>query len=352
MHGSQDRQTYVDDEETFNWVVRFRLIGADPSSTCLRCHAEKGQIYNVLSKDGSAYTPGGDFYWLKRTFTWTADGKTQESGADNHGHNVIAAEYGLRPDSTLASAPGGQYSASALGCNSCHDPHGKRRYIRNYGNSAFGSYDERLPDEPTEDNYMLLGGVDYKGGSRSGGIRFRHPAPFAAAPSDNRTETDSNHTAYGSGMSEWCSNCHPNFLNGGKMHPSGERGNMTGPIASNYNSYIKTGDLTGTQESAYLALVPFESGTRDKNLLDPSSTSGPDGSSNVMCLTCHRAHASAFRDIGRWDFSATFIADSHPRPGDGGATGSDALNSYYGRNMVDEFGESQRSLCNKCHVMD
>ena len=75
---------------------------------------------------------------------------------------------------------------------------------------------------------------------------------------------------------------------------------------------MKTGDITGTQANAYLALVPFELGTADIWSLDPSSTSGPDYGANVMCLTCHRAHASAFQDSCRWDYGTTFIADSHP----------------------------------------
>ncbi|MDW7710819.1 MAG: hypothetical protein SCH98_10115 [Deferrisomatales bacterium] len=72
----------------------------------------------------------------------------------------------------------------------------------------------------------------------------------------------------------------------------------------------------------------------------------------MMCLTCHRAHASAFTSAGRWDFKATFLAESHPREGDSGATGTDALHSYYGRDLIAELGPYQRSLCNKCHVKD
>lgn len=44
--------------------------------------------------------------------------------------------------------------------------------------------------------------------------------------------------------------------------------------------------------------MPFGLGTADIWSLDPSRTSGPDYGANVMCLTCHRAHASAFQDSG------------------------------------------------------
>ncbi|NNF84014.1 MAG: hypothetical protein HKM29_02535 [Deltaproteobacteria bacterium] len=72
----------------------------------------------------------------------------------------------------------------------------------------------------------------------------------------------------------------------------------------------------------------------------------------MMCLTCHRAHASAFQSVGRWDFRATFIASSHPQAGDAGASGNDEMDSYYGRHVDAQFGSYQRSLCNKCHLKD
>ena len=60
------------------------LKGLDASSTCLRCHAQSGKLYNVLSNDGSTYSAGGDFYWLKKTFTWTVNGKLSQSAGNSH----------------------------------------------------------------------------------------------------------------------------------------------------------------------------------------------------------------------------------------------------------------------------
>jgi predicted CXXCH cytochrome family protein len=329
----------------------FMLKGSDPSSTCLICHSEDRVFYGVFSKDGSRYTPGGDFYWLKKTFVSNVAGNFFQSIADDHGHNIIAADYGLTEDRVLTVAPGGTYPSSAMACSSCHNPHsttGGRATI-----SISGSYGETAPADTTSGNYRLLGGIGYNGGSMAG-ITFTSSAPVAVSNSENWTETDLNHTAYGSGMSEWCANCHTGLLNSGNKHPSGNDAKLNSVVISNYNSYIKTGDATGPLGSAYLALVPFELGTSDISLLDPASTSGPasGGKANVMCLTCHRAHAAAFQNIGRWDFKATFIADSHPQTGDQGVTGNDVLNSYYGRNIAAEFGEYQRQFCNKCHFQD
>lgn len=329
------------------------LKGLDASSTCLRCHAQSGKFYNVLSNDGSSYSAGGDFYWLKKTFTWTVNGKLSQSAGNSHGHNVAAAEYGLHEARTLNSAPGGMYSSTALGCTSCHDPHSIT--VKNgdtVGIPLHDSYGKDLTIKITAGNYRLLGGIGYNGGAQAGGVSFQQPAPVAAADAQNWVETDSNHTAYGSGMSEWCGNCHTDFLTGDYKHPVGNYATLSSTFISNYNSYVKTGDITGNQATAYLALVPFELGTADTWSLDPSSTSGPAQGANVMCLTCHRAHASAFQDIGRWDFGTTLVAESHPQPGDGGAGGVIAFNSYYGRDMVSEFGLNQRWFCNKCHLMD
>jgi hypothetical protein len=140
---------------------------------------------------------------------------------------------------------------------------------------------------------------------------------------------------------------------GAAQHPAGETAVITERTAAAYGAYLRSGDFSGNAASSYLALVPFERGVADPGLLDPASTAGPEpGGSNVMCLTCHRAHASAFESIGRWDLSAILLADSHPGVGDGGASGEDAQHSYYGRDLAAEFGPYQRSLCNKCHAQD
>jgi hypothetical protein len=71
-----------------------------------------------------------------------------------------------------------------------------------------------------------------------------------------------------------------------------------------------------------------------------------------MCLTCHRAHASAFNNITRWDMEHEFLAEGWPTAANLVAMGAVANADYYGRDVATDFGEYQRSLCNKCHVQD
>lgn len=323
------------------------LRGGDASSTCLLCHAERGGQHNILSNDGSSFTPGGDFYWLKRNYSWIENGEERTSPGDSHGHNVVAIDYAMSSDAGLDMAPGGAYPSSDLSCVSCHDPHGQRTGEENGGIpiSGSGSHQRTAHEGASSGNYRLLGGVGY----RTAGPGFSNDAPVALAPS-YWNETDQNHVDYGSGMSEWCANCHRAMLgDSGVRHPAGATAVFSGWTAEAYGAYVRTGDMSGNAASSYSALVPFERGVSDLGLLDPTSSSGPEpGVSNVMCLTCHRVHASAFRSIGRWDLTATILGESHPGMGDGG----DAQNSYYGRNIGDEFGTFQRSLCNKCHLAD
>ena len=82
MHNSQDGTAMVDNPGGH------LLKLSDASGACLSCHANYGQ----LTTDGSGYGSGGDFYWLKKTFTWTAHGRESASPGDSHGHNIIAAK--------------------------------------------------------------------------------------------------------------------------------------------------------------------------------------------------------------------------------------------------------------------
>ena len=237
-----------------------QLRGSDPSSTCLRCHADEGKFHNVMSQDGSSYTSGGDFYWLTKTFVWSVNANSYRSPGDNDGHNIVAADYGLAPDQIWGSAPGGTYPSAAMGCNSCHNPHAMT--------SVSGSYEQDPPPGTEVGNFRLIGGTNYSAGDRVDGILFSYPSPVAVANVNDSIETDFSHTAYGSGMSKWCGNCHTGIFNGGNKHPSAKIAELSATIISNYSAYMATGVLGGSQTTSYLSLVPFAVGTTAESLLD------------------------------------------------------------------------------------
>lgn len=304
----------------------YLLNAGNPSDTCLRCHASYGQFRN-----GEGFGPGGDFYWVTRTFSWVSRGTTYNSTGDSHGHNVISPARGIAQDATLSIAPGGNFLSSRLSCTSCHDPHGNENFRLLYGTQMGPVY----------------GGIRYN---------FAYPAPLAKGNSRNTygtqagVETNTDHTIYKSGMSDWCANCHSNFHSDyttNFTHPTRAMGST---IAASYNAYVSTADpVSGSEATSYWGLVPFEAVNIDLATADPSNyTQGPTGVDEVMCLSCHRAHASPFADIARWDMGVVLISQSHPNTSDVGFVQSDVDRKYYNYTFV----ANQRSLCNKCHVKD
>lgn len=342
------------------------LKGSDESSTCLLCHQAPSGIltptghYIATSDDDlrkglqpSQLTPGGDFGYLKKNYVRLAtEGARLRSPGERHGHNIVAIDFGYEADTTNSAAPGGIYPAGKLSCVSCHDPHGK------------------IPTDAAGGAYRLLGGKGYEPSSARG-MAFTFDPPVAVAPRDyNRSEaiTDTR-VAYGKGMSEWCSNCHAPIeesIFSWYGHPVGNYARFTMDVIYHYNLYVKSGDLSGGNNTSYTSLVPFEEGIDDKIILaqhaknDGSYRMGPDYRSTVMCLSCHRAHASAWDHITRWNMDANFVVYKGVYPGTdngspqelaGGRTAAETKRAFYDR-PSHLYGAYQRNLCNKCHVLD
>ena len=316
-------------------------------------------------------TPGGDFSWIQVACNGDATGNSKR------GHNIIAADFGFAADAraTMATAPGGTYPNANLHCSSCHDPHGKYRVdeagvVTTTGKPirTSGSYGATADLTSDVGAYRILGGVGYQPKSLvNAGVPnvFANTVPAAVAPSTyNSTAAGGVRVAYGSGMSEWCANCHSNFHADGQTtggfgaHPAGN-GYKLGELAANYNTYVSSGKMTGTQATSNLNLVPFETGngqaTADRTALAAllTSTAGPDATANVMCLSCHRAHASGNESMLRWNQTNTFLTDTAGvyTLSSGNADATVQTAAYYGKASTD-FGATQRSLCNKCHAKD
>lgn len=312
MHNSQDGQ-YVDPNSPNGnpWLLK----DATPSDVCLSCHAQTTSAsgYKVLSLDPlnpMSEQGGGDFvFLLEDNINDGHNGHLSQNFIPGYksGHSIVAPSKALAADPTLTQGPGGNFPSSSLGCSSCHDPHGN-------------------------EHFRMLNGV---GEVQDGLYDFTHPQPEAVGVSLSSSESNSNHTAYNSGMSEWCANCHGAFHNATDFkHPSGSM--IGGEEAQRYGVYNGTGNQGGSPATSYLAAVPFE---------DPNNTisytEGPGANSKVICLTCHRAHATSSPDAGRWDFRVTLLNE------DGVESLSWAIPDPYAGQ-----GFEQRSLCNKCHYKD
>lgn len=372
---------------------RYLLKASDQGSVCLNCHQQAGDTgptsYHVSTAEVDMpigapprqLTPGGDFGWLKKNYLWmpSLGASMLTSSGDSHGHNIVAQDYGYLQDATKLSAPGGTYPAASMTCISCHDPHG--RYRRNVdgsiatdgkpikgSGSLAGSAD---PDTTFAVGvYRMLGGIGYNPKSLGGANPFSANPPLAVAPDIyNRSESVSQtRVGYGSGMSEWCRNCHPNIHTDSAptplTHPTGSSGTLGSTIAAYYNQYVMTGDLTGMEATSYLSLVPFEVGTTNypllKSIVTAFPTKGPstaDGNPAVMCLSCHRAHASGWDGSMRWNNKSSLIVNSGTYAQEGqtfqpygqGRTEQEALRANYDI-PASRFATDQQPLCQKCHA--
>jgi len=365
------------------------LLGVDPSSTCLTCHGALDQGSYDIATPSTAMpsgippvnlTPGGDFGWLNKTYYPSVRNAVTTNYGNHHGHNITAAGYDngyLAADADNPTAPGGTFPTAQLACTSCHDQHGKGRWTTagtysKIGGAIYtsGSYGS-LPTVSGTDNlatgvYRLLRAQD-----TVDGVTFGATPPVAVVNSSyNRSEYYSQtRTAYGSGMSDFCGTCHPDMhtTSGILRHPTGQV--MAGSIQANYNSYVKTGNMTGAATTSYLSLVPFEEGLTyttanittlkshaqtDDSVLNGPGSGSVSATATIMCLSCHRAHASAFESMLKWDPSQTTIvaAGAYPTGNSGlGYSIAEASKGYYDYNVT-KFSSYQRQLCNKCHAKD
>jgi len=369
------------------------LSAADAGSACLKCHLQAGErrtLYHLVATADAdmpaglppvQLTPGGDFGWLKKSYRWGTGGGEGggTSAGERHGHSIVAFEYGFTPDALRPTAPGGTFPTGRLTCISCHDPHGRyRRYadgsIGTGGASIQASGSYNTSPDPAGDRavgvFRLLGGKGYTT-SLYDGTPFTADPPAAVSPEEYNRPEDLGDTrvAYGKGMSEWCANCHAAMLGGGagaKAHPAGNGARMTARVVANYNAYVASGNLTGSAATAYTSMVPFEMGTADYGVLKGAARSqgasaGPDATAKVMCLTCHRAHASAWDHATRWNMRGEFLVYNGNYPGvddasvppllSQGRTRAETRKAFYDRPAT-AYTTYQRSLCNKCHAKD
>jgi hypothetical protein len=312
------------------------LLKANITDLCLSCHTEgkntphttdlpnledRGWVAPiVLTADGKSPAdlgvamPAGDFYW---------------SGINpGKGHNPAfaggtPASQQLAADPILGtSPPGGALLDGNWSCVSCHGAHS--RFDDDV--SAWRQLKRRINGRVVTSDVRRFG-VENVGG-------------------------DANKNVYRGGFSSFCSACHGDFHGGmgenagartGKAwvrHPSNlelGRSNRYGVAA--YTGRVINAQGTSPNPAGYDWKYPLVKADGDFTLRPDQPAAGVSGTirgeDRLMCLTCHRAHATPFANMTRWETRAhTFIADGE-------------------RDFTGEVsrGDNPAFGCAKCHQM-
>lgn len=308
---------------------------------CLGCHAKELNTNNKISAEGwpqialntgiggsSPYLAGGNY---KYVFTIPPYG-------DEYGHNVHGFGSGNinNPDGNIGYTPPGYDSNYDPSTTGGFQPGAGSEAIMCAGqNGCHGNRDSTIPyiamkrTHHADDAMLKFGSIaeGQQGGGTGGAdtiaagksYRFLYNVHGGEDSDWQATLSATDHNEYkgqtyasrplGSGqtwgtietISQLCAECH------GYFHASDEITNTTGspwkrhptdaviPASGEYASYT----AYSTQAPVARFAIPI-----------PSSSASVNPGTNdaiVMCLSCHRAHASEFPDILRWDYT-TMIA--------------------------------------------
>lgn len=278
---------------------------------CVGCHGQepdgtqniviigKTRVPQVLHNMKDADLAGGNYYYV-------ADGFTPDY---TKGHNLLGISIKENPPIDTPPGfiqavpmPGGtgpSYwpSEQQLNCSGTWGCHGNRT-IENPYKSIYGAHhsdDSEIDGSTVGKSYRFLYGI----------IGKEHSDwEYLATPDDhNGYKGDISHNAMDT-ISYLCGECHAKF------HPHPNLGGRE-EVGQVYSSpwyrhptdiafYSVKGGFSGSEYQDYIsysleAPVAFYNPTGKENEVNADSI--------VMCLSCHRAHASPYPDILRWDYS-------------------------------------------------
>ena len=270
----------------------------DPTTGAPIVHNTAEPAYGATADGGMTHAglAAGNFYWLVR--------------GDSHGHNIFNG------DATLSGAPG-----DASGCknDSCHEnfhlPYSGTGHLQGrtacegchmvsgVSEATVTTWHHAHDAGPAVNSagqgwYRFLAG--HKNGDGHGVSGVEDPdwehAPTATAHNEylgidaDKTSNDG-FAGIGDTMTGFCAGCHGDFhvqddtvtgQSAWLRHPS----DAVLPSSGEYQGY-----------TAYDPLVPVA-----RPALGAVSGTVTPGQDMVMCLSCHRAHASPYPKLMRWDY--------------------------------------------------
>ena len=322
MHNSQNGSvmvTYTYGSETTD-TKPYLLRGS-----CLGCHAQGtankiepiggSDIPQVYHTDSTADLAGGNFAYIT--------GAKGSGASDAKGHNII--ELG-GTDDFLTQPPGRKHditgftSVTCSGANGCHGVRLNQGTDLEGLSGAHHANVEGKIDTADDDynSYRFLIGV--KGLENTGTYNWQnydannHNEYFGATtPMSEGSGCSTCHDGSKSmqvvplnnTMSGFCSTCHWNFHS-----LEGIGGDTSSPFQRHPNDVIlpSTGEYASYNPNnlnQYSVEAPVARGIVPDNI-SATVTPGDSGTQGaiVMCLSCHKAHATDYPDMLRWDYSS------------------------------------------------
>lgn len=283
MHNSQDGVTAAGNDTLLK-----------SATECLGCHAGTGVTGAPIIDEslGANMPSGGSFnvdYATSSTYTHNVKEFVDAS--------MHAAGAGMVDTKWVNTPPGGTALATQLQCAGTVGCHGD-------GSQAGSTDAVKGMHHATKTTYKFL----FVGGSTAAPIGGTSSANYEVGGA-----TAANHNLYsaesGESISTFCNNCHDDFHGTGATE--------TGGIASPWKRHPTDYALTASMASATAdyATTPWAFTATDLSGMSTTTAAGyTAANAQVMCLSCHRAHASNQPDLLRFDYS-TMDA------GGGGTTG-------------------------------
>jgi hypothetical protein len=388
IHNSEDGATVDYAYDGVNGPYQALLYRGDFTDLCLSCHMQ-GQNTSataalprvsdtgwqapiVMTTDGvvpaGISMPGGDFYWS------SLDPKKGHNPAYTEGAlGGAATSLFMTADPTLGDTPPGGVidNDDEWSCHTCHGMHS--RFSSSY--TAWRQVQRKV------NGIVVSGDVTSFGVETSAGNKGTTAAGFEPILSNSRgdvqgtsyvnvradnnplegadlflPESDTNKNVYRGGFSSFCSACHGDFHGGtGETraadngntrvggawlrHPTNVKMNESG---SKYGIGTYTKQVTNVQGTnpnpvgydwRYPLIQPdndFTVKVATASMADGLTAIGDD---RMSCLTCHKAHATQYDNMTRWDAQGHAFLPNAAADMNGAA--SDGDNPAYG--------------CGKCH---
>ncbi|MEW6584944.1 MAG: cytochrome c3 family protein [Nitrospirota bacterium] len=301
--------SYLGADVTYgNRAGPFRIL---TKGGCMGCHGRNPAGAQNIIISGTTRVPqvihrreegdmaAGNFYYV-------ADGYSPHY---ENGHNVEGISLKEKPPMDvppgfLASVaiPGGvgpiywagQYQLTCAGTWGCHgdrtvaDPYSAMR-------GAHHADDGTVDGTSVGTSYRFLNGVS--------GKEHKNWEYLATTDDHNGYKGDPSHESMNT-ISYLCGQCHGKFHPNANLGGSEEVGHAHNAVWRRHPSDISFSSVHGGfAGSEYQDYVSYSLDAPVANVMPTGTEKTVNEDSVIMCLSCHRAHASRYPDILRWEYS-------------------------------------------------